>query len=96
MNRISQKDLEQRVAHLNNITDHAEETYSLDDNGRYQPNAGVYHIDMAYGGCKLVQMSSQEGCTGITEPVSMGYCTKRECYQAVNAFIAGISVQQRA
>ena len=35
-------------------------------------------------------MSSKDGCTGQSNPISMGFSTKKECYHAVNHFISGI------
>jgi len=45
--------------------------------GRYEPNAGCYLLDWAYGGVKLSRMSSKDGCTGQSDPISMGFSTKK-------------------
>ena len=87
--KISKSDLENRVTLLNQITGMPVVPYSMVD-GRYQPNAGCYLLDWAYGGVKLSRMSSKDGCTGQSNPISMGFSTKKECYRAVNHFISGI------
>jgi hypothetical protein len=89
--RISQKDLRLQVDRLNDITGMPDCAYVLNDKtGKFEPQAGAYILSGAYGGWKLERMSLDEGCTGVTTPVAMGYCSKRECYDIIRAYIAGI------
>jgi len=87
--KVSKSDLENRVTLLNQITGMPVVPYSMVD-GRYQPNAGCYLLDWAYGGVKLSRMSRDVGCTAQGDPISMEYGTKKECYHAVKHFISGI------
>lgn len=83
----TQKELEGLVNRLNRLTGHALAPYTKNSDGKVTPNAGNYHLDYAYGGVKLVQMCD-EG-TGI-RIITQGYETKRNCYQQIAAYIAGI------
>ena len=57
-------------------------------------NVGHFHLDRAYGGCRLVQTVTEGG--GVRDVTSSGYGTKRECYEAIHAFIAGIEYRRAA
>ena len=94
-NRITEKDLQNLVDQINDTFNIPRETYSKNSDGRYMPNANVYHIDHAYGGVMLAQMSSKEGCTGISTPLGTGPVPKRELYGQLRAFIAGIDTQAK-
>lgn len=86
--RITQRDLEGAVNRLNRITN-SPATYSdKQADGRFKSNIGHYHLDMAYGGVKLARVVNEGG--GITCPISMGYETKRNAYNMIHAYIAGI------
>ncbi|MDB4351967.1 hypothetical protein OAA60_00875 [Porticoccaceae bacterium] len=89
---ITKADLERKVKYLNELTGHATEPYGERINGKINPNAGNYHLDWAYGGVKLAQMSLTDGCTGTSDPLSVGFGTKRECYEAIAAFVRGVEV----
>lgn len=95
MHRITNRDLEGMVKRLNTLTKMPLTSYTIDTDGRCMPNAGNYHLDWAYGGVKLVRMSLTPGCSGVSEPIYMGYGTKRECYDRIYAFICGIETQQQ-
>ena len=86
-NRITQKDLESLVKIVNKTTGHAPEPYTQKD-GKFTANIGTYLLDYAYGGVKLVQLVSDGG--GITTISSGGYGTKRELYNWLRAFLAGL------
>ena len=92
--RITRKDLDNVVRRLNTIAGTPQEPYIKDEAGKFKPQANCYLIGGAYGGWHLEQMSSIEGCTGIRTPISMGYVSKRECYNAIQAYISGILDQQ--
>jgi len=84
--RINQDMLEKRCNYLNKITGNPKAPWTRKD-GKTTGNIGNYHIDMAYGGCKVVQMDNE--CGGITN-VTCGFNTKRETYDLLNSFIDGI------
>jgi hypothetical protein len=91
--RITQKDLDHLVARINVAT--GSPMFPYNDHGkgsapgkRYTPNAHNYHLDYAYGGVKLVRMCG-EG-SGISEISTGGFGTKRELYQWMQAFLAGL------
>jgi len=86
--KVTQRDLEAAVERLNRLTGHQLAPYTKLDNGKHVPNAGNYHLDYAYSGVKLVQMCD-EG-TGIKNVLSMGYETKKNCYNAIHSYIKGI------
>jgi len=86
-NRITQKDLENLVERINKKTGHATEPYSS-EGGKFTANIGTYLLDYAYGGVKLVQLVSEGG--GITVISSGGYGTKRDLYNWLWAFLAGL------
>lgn len=94
MTRITDRDLEGMVKRLNTLTKMPLTSYSIGADGHYVSNAGNYHLDRAYGGVKLVRMSLTPGCSGVSEPIYMGYTTKRDCYARIYAFIRGIETQQ--
>lgn len=85
--RITTSDLEAAVKRLNKITG-SPETYIT--NGKC--NIGHYCLSWAYGGVQLQRVCSDGG--GINNVLGGGYCTKRELYEKMHAFIAGIEYQQ--
>lgn len=84
MERITQKDLENRVQRLNELKGYPIEPYTQDVNGKHRANANNYHLSGAYGGVKLVQMCETGGCRDIS---TGGYGTKRELYNIINSMI---------
>ena len=88
-NRITQKDLERQVDRINRLTK-SPDTYSTVTDGKRVINIGHYHLDMAYGGNKLVRTVNNGG--GIREISHMGYSTKKELFHWMNAFEAGLEV----
>ena len=90
--RTTKKELEAAVARLNEIAGTPLTAYSLGSDGKYHPNAGAYHLDGAYGGWQLAQLSKREGCTGAGHPLNSGFVSKRECLDGIHHFIKGILV----
>jgi len=86
----TEKDLEAVISRLNEIAGTPTEAYSLTEDGCAEPNANCYHLDSAYGGWQLAQMSSTPGGTGVSNPLGGGYGTKRECYTRIQCFISGM------
>jgi hypothetical protein len=91
MKRITQKDLEVLTAIINKTTGSPATPYSkYGDNTGMAANIGNYHLDYAYGGVQLVRMVTDGG--GITLVSLIGHGTKRELYNWMQAFLAGMSV----
>ena len=89
MNRITNRDLELMVNQLNAITDSPLETYSRNqENTRSIANVGNFHISSAYGGVALHRISNPSG--SVSTPLGLGHVTKRELYDSMSAFLAGI------
>ena len=89
-NRITQKDLENRVRTINELTGSPIEP-STRENGVYKSNPNNYHLSYAYGGVTLYRMSNEGG--GVNTPLSCGYVTKRELYGLLGSFINGINTK---
>lgn len=91
MERITEKQLQSLIDHLNKITNSPATPYAKDETGKYTAQVGNYHLDCAYGGYNLARMCSAGG--GISHPITSGYMTKRELYNLIHAYIRGISYQ---
>ncbi len=94
MERITQKSLGYLVDRINKATNSPEKSYTR--NGQkgkreigFTPNIGNYHLDYAYGGVKIVRMVNEGG--GITDISRNGFGTKRELYNWMQAFLAGLT-----
>jgi len=85
--RITIKMLEDRVDYLNELTNNPK-TPRSQKNGKLISNVGNYHLDGAYGGYDLYQMSNTGG--GVNDPLRTGHIPKKELYSLINAFISGI------
>ena len=85
--RINTSDLEILVKRLNNITN-SPEAYMTDG----KCNIGHYCLSWAYGGVQLQRVCTDGG--GITNVLGGGYCTKRELFEKMHAFISGIEYNQ--
>lgn len=91
MKRITQKDLERLVMDINTETGMPHAPYTRTAERKIVPSPGCYHLDYAYGGVKLVRMSMEQGCTGISNVSTGGYGTKRELYTWMRAFLEGLT-----
>lgn len=92
-NRITKADLENLCDRINEAAGTPLTPYKRDTK-RCTPNAGNYHLAGAYGGWKLEQMSSTEGCTGTSCVTTSGFTTKRELYAEMNAFLNGMNASK--
>ena len=92
MNRITNKDLEAVVGRINRVLGTPQEPWTRIDN-RAVANIGNYHISGAYGGVSLHRMVNEGG--GVQDVFSSGHGTKRELYEKMHAFLAGIEAEQR-
>jgi hypothetical protein len=86
--QITKQNIEATIGYLNKLTNHPAEPYYKDDNGQFQVNPGVYYLQGAYGGWKLEQIC--EDGRGSNDPLSTGFCSKREVYYAIHNYIHGI------
>lgn len=87
-NRITAKQLELLVDHLNEITGSPAAPWTRQEDGSLTANVGNYHISYAYGGVCLHRMMNDAG--GVTTPLSYGHVPKRELYDQLRAFIIGL------
>ena len=88
MERITNAHLDARIALLNAYTKNPDKTYTQDELG-VKSNVGNYHLSCAYGKYTLHQVHNERG--GISEPLGSGHIfTKRELFNAINLFLAGI------
>ena len=78
--RITQKDLESKVARINRMAGFVNPGYSM---------IGSYCLDYAYGGVKLDRYVNEHG--GVHDIFHQGYMTKRELYNLMSAFETGIN-----
>jgi len=86
--RVTQKDLEQKATLLNEITGSPLNQWTRED-GKITANIGHYYITQTrFGGVNLVRNVNLDG--GVSEVLSCGDMPKRELYQMLGAFIAGI------
>lgn len=91
--RITEKNLEALCTRLNKLTGNPEQPYSVKLGAdHHTANIGNYHLSHAYGGVCLHQMMNESG--GVHSVFGMGHGTKRELYDQLRAFIAGIELQQ--
>ena len=77
--RITQKDLEAKVARLNRIAGFESPKYST---------VGAYVLDYAYGGVKLEKWCNDHGA--VHDIFNQGFMTKRELYNLMSAYENGI------
>ena len=93
MQRITEKDLKECVSITNRLTGMAQDPYYRDEQGDFKTNPGTYVLDSAYGGHKLCRMSMTPDRTGQSDISRTGYVSKRELYNWLCAFIAGLEVK---
>ena len=77
--RILQKDLENKVARLNNIMGFNNSKYST---------VGAYRLDYAYGGVALHRYVNESG--GVHDVFRVGYVPKKELWYLMCAYEGGI------
>jgi hypothetical protein len=88
--RITKAVLEKDVARINNILGTPLTPYSLQEDGRYKPNAGNYHLESANGGYALSQMSEIEMSTGERNVLACGYVDAATLHAAMQGYISGL------
>jgi len=93
MNRITEKDLQAVCDRINRVTGNPLAAYARTETG-CKANVGNYHLSHAYGGVELQRMHNDGG--GVTTPLHTGHVPKRELYNAMHAFLAGINLKGEA
>lgn len=88
MNRITLKMLESQIAELNRLAGFEGCKLWTRYGNRNRATVGMYYLDQAYGGCNLAKIVTDGG--GITFPLGNGMRTKRELYNELSAYLAGI------
>lgn len=89
-NRVTTAHLHAIVARINKMTGMPLQPYASGANGKYEPQAGCYHLSQAYGGYALHRMSTTAGCTGVSDVLSRGHMPKKELAELMYAFIRGM------
>ena len=84
MERITEKMLNYRVEHLNNITGHENDKYNEIDS---------YTLSFAYGGVSLHRIVND--CGGVVDVFSCGHVPKRELFGLIKAYISGIQLTDK-
>jgi len=87
MERITQKDLEILVDVINVETKNPTTSYTKHKDGA---NIGNFHLDYAYGGVKLAQITNTGGT--IREISHDGFGTKRQLHSFMQAYLDGMAV----
>ena len=97
--RVTKKMLENKVDHLNEITNSPMEYFRID----YSPgnvfrvrhvNIGHFCISGAYGGYELQRVCTSGG--GVRTPLNTGHIPKKELYNLISAFIDGMLFNSKA
>lgn len=81
--RITDNDLDSLCTRINELTGSPLQSWGV---GGAQ--VGNYHTSHAYGGVQLQRMHSTGGAT--TSPIGGGFGTKRELYERLCAYVAGL------
>ena len=90
--RTTKTHLEKQIAYLNLLTESPGKPWRRDEGGA-SANVGNYHLSEAYGGVCIHRMENTGG--GVSMPVSFGHVTKRELYERLTSFIAGIETGKK-
>jgi len=85
--RTTIKDLELQIERLNQVTNAPENPWTRAD-GKLTANIGSHYLSQCYGGFCVHRMANTGG--GVATPVSCGHIPKRELFDRLVAYIAGI------
>jgi hypothetical protein len=88
MQRITEKQLQALCDYINELTNSPMQPYTRDEQG-FRANIGNYHLSHAYGGVCLHRMVNEGG--GIRTTLMSGHVTKKELYNAMQAYINGLN-----
>jgi len=89
--RVTKEMLENKVDHLNEITNSPKEYFSTD--GKFTINIGHFCISGAYGGYELQRVCNNGG--GVRTPLNTGHIPKKELYNLISAFVSGIEFNNK-
>ena len=87
-NRITDKDLQAACDRINRMLGTPAYPYAKNGDGTHSAQIGGFHLSHAYGGVCLHQMVNTSG--GVRSVLGGGHVTKRELYEKMHAFIAGL------
>ena len=90
MNKITIKQLQAVVDRINRIAGTPMVSYVNGDDGKFHSQPNNFHLDFAYGGVQLVQMCNEGGGT---RNITQGHVPKRELFDLMQAFIAGMETK---
>lgn len=93
--RITDKMIKSKLTYLNEITGNPVEPYAKDESGQYKAQIGCYHLSGAYGGVCVHQMCTDGGGVNTVNGLPGYHTTKRQTYDALCAYIAGIEAAKR-
>ena len=87
--RVTKTMLENKVDHLNNVTDSPRKYFTSD-------GISIDHFCLsgAYGGYELQRTCNNGG--GVRTPLNTGHIPKKELYNLISAFIDGILFNSHA
>ena len=91
--QITKDDLYRRIERLNKLTGAPQQPYQDErdpETGNLIPNAGNHSLTGAYGRWDVDRMCEGGGATGL-----FGYCTKRELFDRLGAYLDGIEDEHR-
>jgi len=88
MERTTQKQLEFLCKRINTARQTPAKPYERID-GSLVGQIGNYHISGAYGGVSLHQTMTTGG--GVRDVFGCGYVTKRDLYNRMSAYLAGVT-----
>jgi hypothetical protein len=87
--RITERDLDSLCGEINKLHGTSLKPWAHDEKqGRHVAQIGNWHISHAYGGVNVHRICNESG--GITTPLGGGYRTKRELYDRLTAYTAGL------
>ena len=89
--RVSIKQLESLVTHLNEITNSPLD-YNDKTSKKFKANIGHYTLSGAYGGYELQRIMNHGG--GVETPLYTGHIPKRELFDKIHIFIKGIQLKE--
>lgn len=87
MERITTLKLEYVAGRINKATNSPMNAYTRFGN-KYTLNVGHHHVHGACAGYQLQRICNASG--GVTCPLGEGYTTKRELYEKMRAYLAGL------
>jgi len=85
--RVTRKQLVAAIRRLNEITGQPQFPWLVGENLGMVAQVGNYHLEEAYGGYSVCQMTNQSGGTRTIIP----FCPARECLQCLQVAIDCIS-----